>query len=160
MKLRAAILALALAACGQTGEQAKSADAEPLDPFAMSVEVGRYGVMLSQIQNINSETPDATEQDVTAPADLARRLRETVWRYNLTRSELCARGLHTQVSCGPTFQPVWMGEPTDSAPSLEELQTRNAAVGDEVMRFWNAVCEAARTAETNEEARAYVCAIE
>ncbi len=160
MKLRAFVLALALAACGQPAEQAKTQQSEAPDPFTMSIEVGRYGVMLSQIQSLTRETPDAVEQDVTAPADLARRLRETVWEYNLARSGLCARGLYTQVSCGPTFQPVWIGEPVDSAPSLEELQTRSTAVGEEVMGFWNTVCEAARTAETDEEARAYVCAIE
>lgn len=161
MKLRALVLALALAACGQAGQQAGTERAdEPLDPFAMSIEVGRYDVMLSQIENINSETPAVVEQDATALTDLARRLRETVWRYNLARSDLCARGLHTQVSCGPTFLPVWIGEPADSAPSLEELQTRNAAVGAEVRRFWSAICDAARAAETDEEARAYVCAIE
>ncbi len=160
MKLRALVLALALAACGQTGEPAKTQASEAADPFNMSIEVGRYGVMLSQIDSLTRETPSTVEQDVTAPADLARRLRETVWEYNLARSNLCARGLYTQVSCVPTYQPVWIGEPVDSTPSLEELQTRSTAVGEEVMGFWNTVCEAARTAETNEEARGYVCAIE
>jgi len=160
MKLRAIMLALALAACGQTGEQAKAPESEAPDPFNLSIEVGRYGVMLDQIESLTSETPDAVETDVAAPADLARRLRETVWAYNLERSKLCARGLHTQVSCGSSYQPVWMAEAAESAPSLEEIETRSTALGEEVTRFWNAICESARAAETDEEARQYVCAIE
>ncbi|MBC7768501.1 MAG: hypothetical protein H7124_06920 [Phycisphaerales bacterium] len=160
MKLRAIVLALALAACGQASEQAKAPENQAPDPFNLNIEVGRYGVMLDQIENLTEETPNAAEAEVTDPKDLARRLRETVWAYNIERSALCGRGLYTAVTCGPSYQPVWIAEAPDSAPSLEELQTRSNALGEEVMRFWNAVCEEARTAETDEEARMYVCAIE
>lgn len=159
MKLRALVLALALAACGQPAEQAKAPD-QPPDPFDLNIEVGRHGAMLSQIDNLTSDRPGAVDADVTEPRELARRLRETVWEYNLERSSLCGRGLFTEVSCGPSFQPVWIAEPQDAAPSLEELQTRSNAVGEEVRRFWDAVCADARERETDEEARAYVCAME
>lgn len=162
MKMRAIILALALAACGQTGEkggQAPENNGAP-DPFEMNIEIGRYGVMLSQIHSLTGDRPGAAEAEVTEPRDLARRLRETVWEYNLERSSLCRRGLFTELACAPAYQPVWIGETADAAPTLEELQTRSRAVGDEVQRFWNAVCEDARSRETNEEARGYVCAIE
>ena len=160
MQFRAIVLALALAACGQTGDQAKAPEGAAPDPFDLSIEIGRYGVMLSQIHSLSADRPGAAEAEVTDPRDLARRLRETVWEYNLERSSLCARGLFTEVACGPAYQPVWIGEPTDSAPSVEEIQTRSSAVGEEVMRFWNAVCEDARSRETDEQARQYVCAIE
>ncbi|HYD87253.1 MAG TPA: hypothetical protein VEA80_07250 [Vitreimonas sp.] len=160
MKLRAMMLALALAACGQAGQQVGAQEAEAPDPFNLNIEVGRYGVMLDQVENLSSEAPNAAEPEVTDPRDLARRLRETVWQYNLERSSLCARGLYTAVSCGPSYQPVWIGEPADASPSLEELQTRSNALGEEVMRFWDAVCEEARAAEADAEARQYVCAIE
>jgi len=55
---------------------------------------------------------------------------------------------------------VWISEPVESEPSLEELETRSQAVGEEVMRLWNAVCEDARMREPDEAARQYVCAIE
>jgi len=160
MKLRALVLALALAACGQAGQRVEAQEAEAPDPFNLNIEVGRYGVMLDQIENLTDETPDAAEVEVTDPKDLARRLRETVWEYNIERSSLCARGLYTNVTCGPSYQPVWLAEAPDSAPTLEELQLRSNALGEEVMRFWNEVCEQARAAETDEEARMYVCAIE
>ena len=161
MKFRAIVLALALAACGQTGEKAKTPDAPAApDPLDLSIEIGRYGVMLSQAHSLTADRPGAAEAEVTDPHDLARRLRETVWEYNLERSSLCARGLFTDVACGPAYQPVWIGEEADTAPTLAELQTRSNAVGEEVMRFWRAVCEDARSRETDEQARQYVCAIE
>lgn len=161
MKLRAMLLALALAACGQAGQQAKQDDPNaPADPFELNIEIGRYGVMLSQIHSLTGDRPGTAEPQVTDPRDLARRLRETVWEYNLERSSLCARGLHADVACGPAFMPVWIGETADTTPTPEEIQTRSRAVGEEVMRFWNAVCEDARTRETDEQAKQYVCAIE
>lgn len=162
MKVRAILLALALAACGQAGNQAKTeapANEAP-DPFDLSIEIGRYGVMLSQVHSLTGDQPGSTETEVTEPRDLARRLRETVWEYNLERSSLCARGLYTAVSCAPSYQPVWIGEAADTAPTVEELAVRSRAVGEEVMRFWNTVCEDARTRETDEQAKMYVCAIE
>ena len=160
MQLRTIVLALALAACGQTGEKAKAPDAQAPNPLDLSIEIGRYGVMLSQVHSLTADRPGAAEAEVTDPADLARRLRETVWEYNLERSSLCARGLFTDVACGPAYQPVWIGEAADSAPDIAELQTRSTAVGEEVQRFWNAVCADAREREADEQARQYVCAIE
>lgn len=160
MNLRAMALALALAACGQTGEQAKAPESAGPDPFALSIEIGRHGVMLSQVHSLSADMPGATHMEVTDARDLARRLRETVWEYNLERSSLCARGLFTAVACGPAYQPVWIGEAADTAPSVEELAVRSRAVGEEVARFWTAVCEDARSRETDEQARQFVCAME
>lgn len=160
MKLRALVLALAVAACGQTADTAKAPEAAAPDPFELNIEIGRYSVMLSQVHALSADRPGAVQGEVTDPRDLARRLRETVWEYNLERSSLCGRGLFTDVTCGPAYQPVWIGENADSAPGLDELAVRSGGVGQEVQRFWNAICEDARSRETDEEARRYVCAME
>lgn len=158
MTYRAMLLALLLAACGQNVQQSPEQSAEPPDPFDLHIEIGRYGVMLSQVESLTREREPAAEADVTDPALLARRLREDVWDYNLTRSRLCAKGLFAEATCGPAYAPVWLAD--DAAPTLPELQARSTAVGEEVMRLWNAVCEDARTREADEDARRYVCAIE
>lgn len=160
MKLRALILALMVAACGQGGQTPSApSEPEPLNPFNMQIEIGRYGVMLSQVGSLTDERDSvAPEADVTAPGEMLRNLRETVWEYNLARSRLCAKGLYTEVACGSVYEPVWLADTAE--PSLEELKVRADAVGGEVMRLWNAVCEDARTRETDEQARMYVCAIE
>jgi hypothetical protein len=157
MRLRAILLALALAACGETAEKAPAAPAAP-DPFELNIEIGRYGVMLGHVRDLTRERPGSAVAEVTDPGDLARRLRETVWEYNIERSQLCARGLFTEVSCGPPYDPVWISE--TAAPTLEELQSRSAALGEEVMRFWDTVCDDARSRVEDEQERMYVCAIE
>jgi hypothetical protein len=157
MKIRAILLALALTACGQSAEKAPAAPEAP-DPFDLNIEIGRYGVMLSHVQQLTRERPGSVEVEVTDPGDLARRLRETVWEYNLERSQLCARGLFTDVACGAPYDPVWISE--TATPTLDELQSRSTSLGEEVMRFWDAVCDDARSRVEDEQERMYVCAIE
>ncbi len=161
MKIQALILALALAACGQNGEQAETPapPTEQPDAMTLNIEIGRYGVMLSQVHGLSGEGAE-TVADATDPQIMARALRETVWEYNLERSRLCAGGLYTEISCGPAFAPVWIGEPPTAAPTLAELQARSNAVGEEVMRLWSAVCEDARAREVDEDAKMFVCAME
>jgi hypothetical protein len=161
MKLRALCFAFCLAACGQAGDSAKSPDQQDrLDPFDLNIEVGRYGAMLDQVREHTRERPGSAEPSVTDPRELARRLRETVWEYNLERSQLCAKGLFTELSCGPAYEPVWISEPETASPSLEDVQTRADAVGDEVMRLWNAVCEDAASRDADAQQKMYVCPME
>jgi hypothetical protein len=161
MKFRALVFVLALAACGQTGEQGAEAPGSTEAPngFNLSIEVGRAGAMLSSVESLTAERPGSAEPDNTAPADLARRLRETVWEYNIQRSELCAKGLFTEVACGPAYEPVWISEPADAAPSLEDIQIRTTAVHQEVQRLWAAVCDDARSRAPEDEQMA-VCPME
>ena len=160
MKLRALVLAACLVACGQVGDKAKAPDAsDPPTGENLNIEIGRYGVMLSHVSEHTRERPGA-DPDVTEPRDLARRLRETVWEYNLERSRLCAKGLYAEVTCGPAYEPVWISEPEATAPSLEDLQVRSVAVGTEVMRLWNTVCEDTASRVEDEQERMFVCAIE
>ena len=162
MKFRAIVLALALAACGQAGEKQAEVPTGPAgpDPATLNIEIGRYGAMLGQVTGHTEERPGSAEPEVTEPRDLARRLRETVWRYNIERSEICAKGLFTEITCTPAYEPVWISEPPTAVPTLEEIQTRSDAVGQEVMTLWDAVCEDARTRATSDEERQVACAME
>lgn len=162
MKFRAILLAVALAACGQSGQQTEapaSASGAP-NGFDLNIDVGRAGAMLSSVESLTADRPGSAEPDSSAPADLARRLRETVWAYNIERSQLCSKGLFTDVACGPAYEPVWISEPADAAPSLEDIQIRTVAVHQEVQRLWAAVCDDARARETDEAAKMSVCPME
>ena len=64
MKLRAMALALVLGACGPTGEQAKAPENASPDPFALSIEIGRHGVMLSQVHALSADMPGVTAADL------------------------------------------------------------------------------------------------
>ncbi len=162
MKTRALFLALALAACGQNADKgAEAPDAlEGPNAFNLQIDIGRQGVMLDQVRDLTVERPGAAELDPTAPRELARALRETVWQYNLERSRLCAKGLFTEVACGPAYEPVWISEPATAEPTLADIELRATSVGEEVARLSGAVCEDARSRVTDEEERRLVCAIE
>lgn len=162
MKLRAIVSAVALAACGQTGEKQAEAPTGPAgpDPASLNIEIGRYGAMLSQVGDHTEARPGSAEPEVTEPRDLARRLRETVWEYNLQRSRICAKGLFTELACTSAYEPVWISEPPTAEPTLEEIQSRSDAVGAEVMALWNAICEDARTRATTDDERATACPME
>lgn len=161
MKLRALVLALCVGACGQIGEKAKAPPqpGEAADPATLNIEIGRYRAMLDQVTEQTAERPGVAEE-VEEPRVLARRLRETVWAYNLERSRLCAKGLYAEVTCGPPLAPVWISEPETAVPSVEDLQIRSAAVGTEVMRLWDAVCEDSRSRVADEQERMLVCPME
>lgn len=163
MQIRTLVIAaaVALAACGQ-GASAPEATApnEPPEEMGLNIEVGRYGVMLSQVRTLTAERPGVTEMAPTDTRDISRRLREAVWELNLERSSLCARGLYVEATCAPAYQPVWIGEPATHAPTLEELRVRSDALGAEIMRLWNIACEEARAAEPDEQERQFICAIE
>ncbi|MGQ0532267.1 MAG: hypothetical protein ACT4OF_06195, partial [Caulobacteraceae bacterium] len=83
-----------------------------------------------------------------------------VWEYNIERSKICAKGLFIEITCTPAYEPVWIAEPPNAEPTMEEIQSRSEAVGREVMTLWNAVCEDARTRATNDEERDMTCAME
>jgi len=161
MKLRAIVLALALAACGQTSEQQAQVPAGPAgpDPFNLNIEVGRWSAMLHEVNDQTVERPGSAEPEITAPRDLARRLREAVWTYNIQRSQLCSKGLFTEVACGAAYEPVWISEPETVEPTLEEIQSRSDALGTEVQRLWAAVCDDAKS-RVPEEERMSVCPME
>ncbi|MGD9981430.1 MAG: hypothetical protein AB7H66_03650 [Hyphomonadaceae bacterium] len=162
MKVRAIVLALALAACGQTGEKQADVPTSPAgpDPSTLNIEIGRYGAMLSQVTGHTENRSGSAEPEVTDPRDLARRLRETVWEYNIERSKICAKGLFTEITCTPAYEPVWIAEPPTAEPTLEEIQSRTEAVGAEVQRLWDAICEDARARATTDDAREMACAME
>lgn len=160
MKTRAMILALCVAACGQANTAKAPEEPQAPDPYVLSIEAGRYSYMLHQVETLTAERPGASELDTGDPRSLTRNLRELVWSYNLERSRLCSRNLFTELSCGPVYDPVWTSEPAETAPTIEEIQARSDAVGEEVMRFWDAVCTDARSRAADEAARREICAIE
>jgi hypothetical protein len=158
MRFQALVLVLALAACGQ--QEAPTETPEIAREASLQVEVRRYDLMIDQVQSLTADRPGVGVPEANNPVELARQLRETVWQYNIERSRLCSRGLFTEVSCGPAYQPVWIAEPANSTPSLDELQTRAGAVGAETQRLWDAVCEDARERVTVEAEHDLVCLME
>lgn len=153
MKLRAFVLVLALAACNQ-----QPAEPPAPTPASIGADVGRYRVMLDQVEQLTADLPSTSNIAASDPRALARGLREAVWAYNLERSRLCGRGVLAAVSCGPAFMPDWINEAPETELTIDMLAERQGAVSSLVQPFWQAVCAEAQTRQT--EGAAQVCVIE
>lgn len=156
--MRVLMCVLAVAALAACKPNATTTQAN--NPQDLQIEVHRYGAMLAETASLTENKPGTSMAEPADPKELARVLRETVWRYNVQRSDLCGKNLYTEVSCGQAFEPVWMAEPADVAPSMDELKTRSEAVGTEVQKFWNAICEDARRGVTDPQEKMAVCPME
>lgn len=154
--MRAAVFAgLVLTACA-------IAPAETRDPYHLHIEIGRWNAMASQVADLHAipQQPFVDDDNLLAPASLARRLREAVWLYNLERVQLCAAERLREASCGAPYLPRWLNESPQETPSLRTIAARSEDVGERVMPFWEAVCAEARAAEPDEEARREICPME
>ena len=136
MKLRAIVLALALAACGQTGEKQPRRPTAPAapDPFDLNIEIGRYGAMLDQVDRATpSERPGSAEPEVTdaarprpAPArdrlGIQSRALEALREGPLRRGRRAGRP--TSRSGSPnrrTPRPRWKKSKPAPTPSAQEV---------------------------------------
>ena len=146
----------ALTACANS-----PAPAAPLDASNLYISISRWGVMLSEVAGLvaDHEGHATTTGEPGEPRALARSLRETVWTYNLQRSELCAKNDLPELSCGPAYAPAWLTDEPNTAPSLAELDRRSEAVGNVVMPFWDGVCARERAKVPADEQLA-VCPME
>lgn len=154
-------LVSACAAMPAPGPAAPPPAGETLNPMDLSIAIGRWDAMLSQAQDLTAEAVAELardESDADPRADLARRLRDTVWSYNVLSSRLCAVGAYTELSCQPAFSPAWLSEPPGATPSYAEIARRSEAVGAKVGPLWGAACDHAAAASGEE--RMILCPME
>lgn len=140
---------LALAVLSQSASAQSAAE--------MNRDVGRVLTMMRQVDELANNT-----QSTINPLDrrdMSRRLRETVWMYNLLRSRLCAAGRNGDVSCGRAYMPGWLNEMPDISPMPGQLRDRVNDVRGEIMPFWRAVCDEARRAG-GDDAYGRICIID
>lgn len=154
--MKAALLCLALIAAASAPAAAQTTAEE----HNLMIEIGRWEVMLGQIDAYAGAPEEAGAETSDAGRSMARSLRETVWALNLRRSRLCAAQRFTEVTCTPAYAPSWLSESPSRRVTTYTLEQRSAAVGRALMPLWGAVCEDARANTADEEERMYVCAIE
>ncbi|MGE0828697.1 MAG: hypothetical protein AB7O04_05015 [Hyphomonadaceae bacterium] len=142
-------LAFLASACAttETAAEAPQVAAEPVDPWVLHIEIGRWGAMLGQTEE-HSETLAARQpvrdESSEDTAVFAARLRQTAFELNAQRIAYCRAGLVTEASCVAPFAPAWLTSLDATPPSLDVAQARSNELGEAVMTFWDAVCEAAQ----------------
>lgn len=110
------------------------------DPGA-AIEVGRFGVMLDQVQAAERLIAPASAVPEAAPAadGLYQQLVATVLRFNAISARVCREVALPASDCAGPFQPSWVreGASSDLRPMIDETGARIGA-------FWGDMCALAR----------------
>jgi hypothetical protein len=146
-----ALLALAVGACQSPGGPAKTAAAEPLDPFVVGIEAQRWGVIIDKAQEGVIEAPYANaalEESDALRIDTA--LKSGAAKLVALRNDVCRRGLLSARECALNGWPAWTLEPPSAATPLEVLDRRSGWLGETMDRFTAIGCAAGKKASGDE----------
>lgn len=126
-----------------------------IDPMTLQIEIGRWGAMVSQIEELTPQPANAPKPEAERMAMNASLRRG--WDQAISaRAGLCAGGWHVERTCSEGLLiPTWLtSEPYQTAPTYTELQARSDALGAFVMPLWEEVCaeQKAKHKEGSEEA--------
>ena len=125
------------------------------------IEGGYSSAMLYRLRELMEHQSSKSGQ--VAPPDArgwATGLRQTVWEYNLESANMCAKGLHTELSCLPALDPPWLTEAQDTSPTQKELQRRSDWLDARVQALWDGACEEFKKSHPSHEDYMAFCSIE
>jgi hypothetical protein len=157
MKVRAAAVLLALAACvpqePQPAEQPPpsppqdASPSAPLDPFVVMIDAERWGVIIDRAMEgaRMAAIPSADfDQSEMYRADAA--LKEGAAALIELRNRVCGQGLVTGDACQLRDWPEWTREPPTDQTPIEEIERRSQWLGEIMGPFTAAGCEEGRKA--------------
>ena len=146
------IMALSLGACAS--DASSSQEAAPsriaIDPFELSIRVGRMDVMMGHGDmalgmiadkrgvSLSSDPGD----DISERKALYAQLRQTVLRHNRLWVQACEFDISIQV-CQNMFEPGWMGLPFSHAPTWQQLDLWTLEVQEQVGSLAGVLCSLA-----------------
>lgn len=128
------------------------------DLFALTIETGRFAVMMDQAGEALRHVPRAGEElsdEATQRAYAHRMLVASVARAHALRAEACGRGVLAGELCAP-YLPSWLGESLAEPPAQDALRAMTGEAAPHVIALWDALCAKAADAGADE----YLCAIE
>jgi len=125
----------------------------PVDPFELSIRVGRMGVMLDQGEKVlgmiadNSPTtaPAKSKDDAAARRALYAELSQQVLKHNRLWVKACATKA-TLTVCQKMFEPGWIGLPFSYAPTWQQLDLWSSQVEEQVGALAGDLCALAEQA--------------
>jgi hypothetical protein len=110
--------------------------AAPPDPFIMTIDAGRLGVMMDQSQRILG-LPDDPAQDGSTETPVV--LRNAVKQYQRLLPVACAKVAALKGLCEQSFYaPRWLND--GGTPSPEVLRARIDEATDRIAPLWGDLC--------------------
>jgi hypothetical protein len=159
MKRMVLLLALALVSCVTSKTEAPLRELG--SPSDLRFQIGGMFAMLSNAEDLSRQVPEVWREEKYDPsaAELAASLHELVWKFNITSSNLCARGYLVESSCRPAYVPQWLHENPETVTSMREVDARALEVAHQVEPLWKAACQEAEARLEFEQWQPY-CHIE
>jgi hypothetical protein len=127
----------------------------------LRIEGGYSSAMLYRLRELIEYESAKAGKIASPPARaLATALRQTVWEYNVESANMCAKGLHTELSCLPALDPPWLTESQHTSPTERELQRRSDWLDARVQALWDGACEDFKKSNPSPEDYMGYCSIE
>ena len=156
-------LALGLASCGTMDRSTPVVDDGSIDPFDLSITIGRVGVMTDQVQDAltvigQGQFAALDGMDVAGDeaGDFFQQLHTILFRYNMAHMEACAQGWLAVEACQGSYVPKWLKRSKMDRPSFAEIQQWSDDLQARVSDLQGVVCRPA-VQKTGDD---YFCAIE
>jgi len=114
------------------------------DPSA-AIDVGRFGVMLDQVQSAEKQIVppmDPAAAPDQSVAGIYRQLVATVLRFNVISDRVCHEVALPAPDCTGPFTPAWLSAGPDGDPT--RLRAMIDEAGEHIGTFWGDMCAKAR----------------
>lgn len=128
------------------------APADPIDPFLLAIEAGRWQVLMDHAAQGAMAAPDPVSQAAEEPDALRidRSLKQGAASLLTLRDIVCAKELVPHEKCVFQDWPSWTAEPFTAATPIETLQVRSDWLGETMQDIVAAGCEAGKTSTQDE----------
>ena len=130
---------------------ALAGDAAPPDAdIAASIDIGRFGVMVDQMEAAQKVlvpgSGGAVASADTGPQSEYQKLVTTVLRFNVIADRLCAHVALPAEDCAGPFMPDWLAtKPRDPGDPVR-LRAMIDEAGSRIGTFWGDICDRAKAA--------------
>jgi hypothetical protein len=125
---------------------AAAAAAEPIDPFLLGIETGRWQVLIERATSGADQAPMPAPAEEADTLSIDRSLKQGASDLLALRDTVCARNLLPTEKCTIPDWPAWTTEPVTAATPLETLQQRSDWLGSAMSDFVDAGCAAGKAA--------------
>jgi hypothetical protein len=140
--------AIVLSACAGVTQIPKPEPAvadEPIEPFHLAIEAGRWGALIYRAQEgmmLRPLDPAAPDENEILRIDAS--LKTGALAMLALRLEMCRSGLGEAGDCEHESWPEWITQPPSSKVDLQVLQARSDWLGEQTFRFTDTGCEVGR----------------
>lgn len=108
------------------------------DPSA-AIDVGRFGVMLDQVQAAEKQVvPQQDAAPDPSVAGIYRQLVATVLRFNVISNRICGEVPLPAADCAGPFTPAWLSAGPGDDPA--RLRAMIDEAGERIGPFWGDMC--------------------